>query len=68
MKVSELIKKLQSIKKDNGDIEVICMYSLGERASCQKDIINGMVYESTVESVQTRTSPTFPEVHVLVSI
>ena len=56
MKISELIKELQRIKKNNGNIEVTCT------ASLLRDGHGGLipdVFESTVENLIISTDDNF---------
>lgn len=51
MKVSELIKKLEVIKDDHGDIEVTTTGSLLDDGYCSGGGCMKDVFESTVESL-----------------
>ena len=53
MKISELIKKLQEIQKEKGDIEVFVMsntYDTGELAPLEED---GLSFDETSEGKYT---------------
>lgn len=69
MKIADLIKELENLKERHGNIEVVCMHSLGEQARSQLDVIKGMPYLTTVEHVMHRsTAPGFEEEHILITL
>lgn len=69
MNISQLIQKLESLKQEHGDVEVVCLHSLDEHARSQLDIIKGKPYLTTVEHVMHRNrAPGFEEPHILITL
>lgn len=69
MKISEMIQALSQLKKQHGDVEVVCLHNLGEHAKTQLDVIDGMSYYTTVEHVMHRSGGNgFDGEHILITL
>ena len=71
MKISEAVEQLNKLQKEYGDVEVVCLHNLGERAKTRLDIINGMSYYTTVENIMHRKGSErngFEKDHILITL